>query len=229
MGFYCLPGKINCGKINCVQGWDVALVRLERPVVGFGQTRLYSGTSELGMEVTVLGAGLAGRVGEDLAANDAGTIHAFRNTIDRVISLEAGGLLLYDFDDGTAGKNTLANEAAFDALGQPVAGGNILGRGSATGLTFLEGTSAPGDSGGPAFADFGNGPELVGIVSWGVNPSEPGNLYGSGYGDVGTLMRVSAYEGWIASVIPEPGVGSLLMAGVCFGLRLRGRPQADGQ
>ena len=46
-------------------------------------------------------------------------------------------------------------------------------------LSTLEGTTAAGDSGGPVFADFGKGPEVVGLVCWGVNPANPSNPYGS--------------------------------------------------
>jgi len=176
------------GSFSTTQGWDVALVRLVNPVKGFGAAKLYAGSSELGMEVTVLGAGLAGIAGQSLDFNASGEIFAFTNTIDRVISVGGsagpGGLLAYDFDDGSSTRNSLANQVAFDAFGQPVSPTpNLRGSGSTTFGTALEGTSALGDSGGPAFADFGSGPELVGLVSWGVNPTEPGNLYGSGYGD----------------------------------------------
>lgn len=214
------------GSFSPSQGWDVGLVRLAQPVMGFGTKRLYAGSSELGMSLTVLGTGLAGLAGGSLDSNLNGTVFGFTNTIDRVISLGgpygSGGLLVYDFDNGLAAKNSLVLAAAYDAFGQPVArGGNILGSGSSVSRTGVEGTSALGDSGGPAFADFGNGPELVGIVSWGVNPTEPGNLYGSAYGDAGYLMRVSSLHGWITSVIPEPGTAVLMIAGwvVCLSRR----------
>jgi hypothetical protein len=78
----------------------------------------------------------------------------------------------------------------------------------------LEGTTAPGDSGGPAFADFGNGLQLVGLTSWGVNPTNPGNLYGSGLGDITYLTRVSTFDQWILGTIPEPSLGLLLAVGI---------------
>jgi hypothetical protein len=214
------------GSFSSSQGWDVGLVRLAQPVAGFSMTRLYSGSSELGMSMTVLGTGLAGAAGGSLDSNTNGTVFGFTNTIDRVISLGgpsgSGGLLIYDFDNGLAAKNSLAVAAAYDAFGQPVAtNGNILGSGSSMSMTGVEGTSALGDSGGPAFADFGNGPELVGIVSWGVNPTDPGNPYGGGFGDVGYLMRTSDLNGWITSMIPEPSTAVLTIAGLVVGLRRR--------
>ncbi len=41
---------------------------------------------------------------------------------------------------------------------------NIQRSGSSFFVTSLEGASALGDSGGLAFADLGNGPELVGLL-----------------------------------------------------------------
>ena len=214
------------GSFSPSQGWDVGLVRLAQPVAGFGTTKLYAGSSELGMSLTVLGTGLAGLAGGSLDSNLNGTVFGFTNTIDRVISLGgpygSGGLLIYDFDNGLAAKNSLAVAAAYNAFGQAVAGGgNILGSDSSVSRSSLEGTSAMGDSGGPAFADFGDGPELVGIVSWGVNPTDPGNLYGSGYGDAGYLMRVSSLNGWITSVVPEPETSVLILVGWVVCLRRR--------
>ncbi len=205
------------GTFSPQQGWDIGLVRLAQPVTGFGSTRLYSGNAEYDLPITILGTGLTGTSGGVSDLNSSTTIFAFTNTIDRVISLNSphgpGGLLVYDFDNGTPHSNSLASAAAYDASGAPVAANSsIAGSGSATLLTALEGTSAPGDSGGPAFVDFGSGPELVGIVSWGVNPTQPGNLYGSGYGDTGYLMRTSSLQGWIHSVIPEPQTTTLTIA-----------------
>ena len=73
-------------------------------------------------------------------------------------------------------------------------------------------SSAAGDSGGPAFADFGNGPQVVGLVSWGVNPTNLSNPYGSGSGDITYLTRVAPFNDWILATIPEPGSGSLMLA-----------------
>jgi secreted trypsin-like serine protease len=86
----------------------------------------------------------------------------------------------------------------------------VLAQSSVATPSWLEGTSAAGDSGAPAFADFGCGPEVVGLVSWGVNPSNPLNPYGSGSGDVTYLTRVSVLKDWINLTIPEPGVNCMI-------------------
>ena len=67
----------------------------------------------------------------------------------------------------------------YDTSGQPtsILGAEVMSFPSLSLETDLEGTSAAGDSSGPAFADFGNGPEVVGLVSWGVNPTEPSRAH----------------------------------------------------
>ena len=131
----------------------------------------------------------------------------------------SGGLLGMDFDDGSALHNTLAGSAIYDTLGHQVALSgslSVLSLPSSSSLSLLEGTSAAGDSGGPAFADFGNGPVVVGLVSWGVNPGNLSNPYGSGQGDITYLTRVSAFDDWILTTIPEPGVVGYMLVVVPF-------------
>ncbi len=126
-------------------------------------------------------------------------------------------MLVTDFDDGSAFRNSLSGSAVYDTLGHSVssiAGGTITSQSSTTTVMTLQGTTAPGDSGGPAFADFGSGLQLVGLVSWGVNPTAPENLYGSGYGDAAYFTRVSAFNGWITATIPEPSSIFLLGSGI---------------
>jgi len=128
-------------------------------------------------------------------------------------------MLLVDFDDGTGARNSLAGSAIYGTNGGTpgsIPNGTITAQSSSASFATLEGTSASGDSGGPAFADFGNGHELVGLVSWGVNPTAPGNLYGGGYGDVTYFTRVSAFNDWIVATIPEPSTTFL----VCISLGL---------
>jgi hypothetical protein len=225
------PGWMASPEVGLGQGWDLALFKLAVPVAGTPPATLHAGFSELGAMVTFFGAGSAGTGSAGPRLNPAPLFYAGTNIIDRVIGLDgphgAGGLLAFDFDDGTAARNTLAGGAVYDVSGQSlsaVPGAAILGQSSATALTALEGTSAAGDSGGPVFADFGSGPELVGLLSWGVNPSQPSNLYGSLYGDVAYLTRLSASRDWILTVVPEPAHAALVLA-VAGLLRMRRRRQ----
>lgn len=210
------PGWLTNPAVGHAQGWDIALFHLSSPVTGIAPATLYSGTAELGMIVTLVGAGSAGTATTGPRPNPAPLLYASTNVIDRVVSIggmAAGGLLAMDFDDGSALHNALTGSAIFDTTGHAVSLTNglaVLAQSSTAALTTLEGTSAAGDSGGPAFADFGNGPEVVGLVSWGVNPTNPSNLYGSGAGDITYLTRVSAFNDWIYTSIPEPGALSLV-------------------
>jgi V8-like Glu-specific endopeptidase len=207
------PQWISNPNVSLTQGADIALFHLDRPVAGVTPASLYTGNLELGTGVVVLGAGLAGTSDTGPRPNATSTLYAIRNTIDRVITESPGngGLLACDFDDGTATRNSLSGSAVYDTLGNSattVPGGSISFLSSSTFVMTLEGTTASGDSGGPAFADFGNGLELVGVVSWGVNPT--GSLYGSGLGDITYFTRVSASNDWIIATIPEPGVMPLV-------------------
>lgn len=215
------PQWVADPSVSLSQGSDLALFHLDRPVTGTTPVTLYTGNQELGAGVVVIGAGLVGTSATGPRSNPSSTLYAARNTIDRVITLSGsagiGGFLAFDFDDGTATHNSLTGSTVYDTDGNAVntiLGGTIA---SLPGIQFaltLEGTTAPGDSGGPAFADFGNGLQLVGVTSWGVNPTALGNLYGSGLGDITYLTRVSAFEQWIMATIPEPNTGLLFGIGV---------------
>ena len=64
-----------------------------------------------------------------------------------------GGLSVMDFDDGTAFSNALAGTAIFDSLGRqvvPFGGLTVAALAGSPQLTWLDGSSAAGDGGGPA-------------------------------------------------------------------------------
>ncbi len=218
------PGWVSAPGVGLGQGRDVALFRLVEAVAGVTPARLHTAGAELGREVVVVGAGLAGTVATGAQANPAGTLYGITNTVDRVLSFGAGGgLLVMDFDAGSGVFNTLTGETVYDEFGAAraaVEGAALFGTGSAEAGPMLEGTTAAGDSGGPMFADFGAGWELVGLTSRGVSPAAPGNLYGGGYGDVAYFTRVAGVTDWIYAVVPEPaafawitGAGALAAAG----------------
>ena len=202
------PGWLGDPAVGLGQGTDIGLFQLELPVLGISSATLYTGSSELGANITLIGAGSAGIGSEGPRLNPTPLFYAGTNVIDRVVELDnGGGLLAFDFDDGSVNRNTLADNLIYDVSAfelDAISEGTVFSQTSSISVTSLEGTTAAGDSGAPAFADFGNGPELVGLVSWGVNPSEPTNLYGSTYGDVTYLTRISSSRDWILAVIPEP-------------------------
>lgn len=222
------PGWAADPKVGPGQGRDIGLFQLTASIPGVAPAPLYGGSAERGATVTFLGAGSAGTGSEGPRLNTTPLFYAGTNIIDRVLRFDTGGgLLAFDFDDETLQRNTLTGNSVFDVSGVDFAtipGGSIQYQSSTTALTSLEATSAAGDSGAPAFADFGNGPELVGLVSWGVNPSEPSNLYGSTYGDITYLSRISASRDWIMGVIPEPAL-AVLAAGLTVLLAVSNRPR----
>ncbi|MCX6864663.1 MAG: trypsin-like serine protease, partial [Verrucomicrobia bacterium] len=177
------PGWSASPAVSHTQGSDIALFHLSKPVMGVVPATLYGGVAELGALVTLVGAGSAGTAATGPQPNPAPLLYATTNVIDRVIITAPGAMLGFDFDDGSALRNSLTGTAIYDTSGHPVTslgGLAIQANSSSMQLSWLEGTSAAGDSGGPAFADFGNGPEVVGLVSWGVNPTNASNPYGSG-------------------------------------------------
>ena len=215
------PGWSASPSVDYTQGNDIALIHLSAPVSGIAPAALYSGTGELGTMITMVGAGSAGTAATGPRPNPTSLLYATTNVIDRVIisGASSGGLLGMDFDDGSALHNTLSGSAIYDTLGHQVALAGSLSvwsLPSSSSLSLLEGTSAAGDSGGPAFADFGHGPVVVGLVSWGVNPSNLSNPYGSGSGDITYLTRVSPFDDWIYTTIPEPSTLSLVIAAASF-------------
>jgi hypothetical protein len=66
--------------------------------------------------------------------------------------------------------------------------------------TAQEGTSGPGDSGGPAFLTTGHGLSLAGISSMGGSGIDGPCTVGA----VEHFMRVSRYTGWLDSVMHDP-------------------------
>ena len=211
------PGWLISPQVGLTQGWDLALFQLSEPVVGATPAKLFSGTPTFGSDLTFFGAGLTG-TGGALEANPDAILYAGTNTLDRILAMDSpygsGGLLAFDFDDGTSFHNSLKSAGVADIDGaymNALSGITLTGEISNSVTSSLEATSAPGDSGGPAFIDNGNGPELVGLVSWGVNPTRAANLYGSGLGDITYLTDLSEHYEWINAVIPEPSASALII------------------
>jgi hypothetical protein len=217
--WYQPSGWLTSPEVGLTQGWDIGLFQLAQPILGATPATLFSGNLQLGSELTFFGAGLIG-TGSNLQANPDATIYAGTNTLDRILEINdpygTTGLLAFDFDDGSNLHNSLGSSGVVDVDGNiqaTLSGVTIVGESSGELSTVLEATSTFGDSGGPAFIDYGSGPELVGIFSWGVNPTDPANLYGSGLGDVTYLTDLSHQYDWIHSVIiPELSLSSLQLA-----------------
>lgn len=72
--------------------------------------------------------------------------------------------------------------------------------------TEREGTSGPGDSGGPAFIREGNKLYVAGISSMG----EPGANGPATYGAIEHFVRVSMFQDWIKEIMQNPDPGKAL-------------------
>jgi len=170
---------------------DLAIIQLTTPVVGVTPAVLYTGSSEVGQEATMVGFGEGG-LGTTGADGVRGTKRAATNLIsstsDPLLST-TGRWLFSDFDSGNP----------FDSYFSPDT------------MTANEGLIAPGDSGGGTFATISSVSYLIGIHSsvW-----MDGDAFSFNYGDVGGDVRVSTAMPFIQSVVPEPSSIACLALGL---------------
>ena len=187
------PGWQN-GHPLC--GYDFGLVHLSTPVAGIAPATLYNGSSEFGQTATFVGFGFTGTGLTGYRTLDQRK-RAFQNIIDGDFG-NPSVLLGSDFDN----PHSTADNAFGDAM--PLR---------------LEGSVAPGDSGGGVFLTIDSQTYLAGVISFVAATDGSGN---SDYGDVNGFGRVSAFTPWIISTIPEPSVSSLLAGSglglLCWGL-----------
>ena len=147
------------------RGYDIGLIRLRTPVVGVTPATLYRGSDEVGQVGRIVGYGDHGD--GQIGAND---FDAQRRTAYNDIDAVAFA----------AGRPSVL-VTDFDAPGDP-------------GVLANEGTTAPGDSGGPLFI----GTAIAGITSWGSSDY-------STYGDLARYTRVSSFANWVDSILRRPG------------------------
>lgn len=156
-------------------GYDIALVKLSA-TPGIAPATRYAGSNELGAVGTSVGYGMTG-TGLTGATTFDGLKRAGQNMIDRYYSNRNNRIVVSDFDNPSK-----PSDSYF---------------GSSTPLN-LEYLIAPGDSGGGLFVDFGGGPLLAGVHSFG---SARDGLINSDYGDISGHTRVSAFNSWIDSIL----------------------------
>jgi hypothetical protein len=117
---------------------------------------------------------------------------AWTNIIDRVTGSATTGnsYIVYDFDSPDGKNNSLRKGSSGFSYDQ--GDFSYAGKGSSSQVpTNLEGTSVPGDSGGPMYANLDGGWLVVAVTAHGGEYSD--------YGDVAFNSRVSVYYDWICS------------------------------
>ena len=195
-------------------GFDIALIGLSDHISGVYPSSWanHEGIDDSLLDATIFisGFGLYSDEESDCDSaclDDGGEFYtqrrAWGNTLDRILELPAeddgndlmelrGGHLVYDFDSPDGNKNPLTNGNLgfnfFTEQDYSYAGGGD----SSPNPHALEGTSVPGDSGGPVFAKIGSKWTVIGITSHGSVTSD--------YGDVSFNTRISVHAEWICSI-----------------------------
>jgi len=185
-----VTAKAEIGDDNLLDGTDIAILTLsEAAPIGFNPLPFLP-FDPTGLTADTVGFGYNGLGSTGHGNSRDGKRWAAENVIDSFGAARASGggaifgsanILNTDFDDGTTGNNTLSGIGS-----------------SATPLTN-EGTTAPGDSGGPLLV---NG-AIVGVLSGGTTAT-------SQYGDISWWTGTSQHLQFIqnnasgAQVIPEP-------------------------
>ena len=161
-------------------GWDMALVELQKPVSDVEPAVRYRGNEELGKIITKIGYGYIGNGKSGLETPRLQERIGGQNVIDAIGGTFEGrqfstNVMVCDFDSPETS--------------------NVNHFGLPTPLE-LEIGGSKGDSGGGVFMDDNGHKVLVGIVSGALNRHIK-------YGSVMALARVSKANDWIGSVITE--------------------------
>lgn len=160
------------------KGYDAALVHLSAPVVGVTPAVRYRKSNIVGKVATAVGFGMTGD--GDVGVTDFDMLkRATQNIVEKPV-------------DPTVAKKRIFEED-FDDPQDPI----VSQLGSAYALS-MEGLIARGDSGGGVFIDTPNGPQLIGLNSYGS--WSPFMEEGS-YGEVSGHIRVGPFNGWINKLI----------------------------
>jgi hypothetical protein len=166
---------------------DLALVRLDRPVVGIEPARLYEGDDEVGMDVLFVGSGDFGTGLTGPEARD----RIRRGATNRVVRADSLWIA-FRFDAPDDGGRVWA-----DTTGNPV-----RAMGAPRGITYYEGISGPGDSGGAAFVETDSTLWVIGVSSW-QDTAPTGRVQGL-YGVYEHYTRVSTHLPWIRETMGRP-------------------------
>ncbi|MFD2264532.1 trypsin-like serine protease [Lacibacterium aquatile] len=174
------------GDLESRSGFDLAIVRLEKPIMDAGQPPLlYRGEGEAGQLITFVGFGTRGigSKGEDERYNEGTGKAAAQGIVDEWTDL-----------DRQAGRNGDAGN--FLGVYLPREDGKVENPfgGDTRPASPLVGLLGAGDSGGSAWLQIEGKWVIVG-----VNSNGDGNAQ---YGDASWFTRVSPHGDWIARIFP---------------------------
>ena len=196
--------RADNSNLGLEHGMDIALIELTEPVTDVTPARWAINDTIDGdlLDSTVYTAGF-GDYSKRLDDGDGewwSQKRAWENVLDRLSNgLKAdvgfsgdetyrGGFIAYDFDNPEGTKNTLGDDAGWQSSLYTYAG---EGDSDDEPLPY-EGTSVPGDSGGPTYGFYNGHWWVIGVTSHGSTDGY--------YGDIAFNTRVSSSAEWICSV-----------------------------
>ncbi len=184
-------------------GLDIALIELDSPIQGITPSPWANSTEldddHIGSLIYSSGFGDYTNKLNDGGGSYYSQKRAWANTLDRLTDdmklpksytnddLWQGGWVVYDFDSPEGDSNSLAEGKQSDGEYSYVG----LGDSSSSALD-LEGTSVPGDSGGPIYLEINGIWTVIALTSHGSTDGY--------YGDIAVNTRVSSHSGWICSI-----------------------------
>ena len=184
-------------------GVDIALIELTSSIQGVTPAP-WANSTELDDEfldslIYSSGFGDYGGIIYDGSGDYYSQRRAWKNTLDRLSDdidppkkysgddVWQGGWVVYDFDSPEGDYNSLAKGEHSDGEFSYVGVGN-----SSSVALDLEGTSVPGDSGGPTYLKINGEWTVIGLTSHGSSDGY--------YGDLALNTRVSSHADWICSI-----------------------------
>ncbi len=174
---------------------DIALLKLSRPVRGIQPAELFQGRPKVGCKMFLVGYGAyapGNEINESQWIED-GKKRAGENILDRDGHHKNGGLIAFDFDNGSRERNSLKSNRGLDKELR-----FMLGDGTSSPDPLpLESGAYPGDSGSPALALEDGRWKVLGIAGFGTDYPLTGKVHYVQYGDVLCYTRVPSHLTWI--------------------------------